>query len=236
MAEKIIGVIGGMGPAATVELFDRIVKNTNARSDKEHVNMIIINDPQIPDRTEYILGRGESPIPRIIMNLKKLYRAGADTAVIPCMTAHSFISVLQNESPIPIINAIDIIEEYLNELNPPVERVGLLATTGTVRSKIFQENISKEIFVPEMNEQEILMNVIYGKNGIKAGNTSPEILDTINKIIESLSSKRIQAIIAGCTELSLVMNEFNISLPLVDPILLLAKHVVKLGSPLYVSL
>src|SRR5690625_5272269 len=105
---KIVGILGGMGPAATSELFEKIINNTKATIDQEHVSTIIINDPMIPDRTEYILGKGTSPIPRLVKNIKKLSEIGADVIVIPCMTAHTFISELQSYSPVPIINAIHL--------------------------------------------------------------------------------------------------------------------------------
>lgn len=230
MPQKVIGILGGMGPAATGELFNRIVNNTVAKTDQEHVNMIIINDPQIPDRTNYILGKGESPLPRMINNIKKLYYAGAEVVIIPCMTAHSFLEELQKESPVPIVNAIELVESYFKSFYPSISKIGLLATAGSVKSGVYNKYISKEIIVPDEDNQGKLMNTIYSENGIKAGNTSKETTDEIITIINTLKEKNIEAVIAGCTELSLVLDDNNVRLPVIDPVLLLAKKAVELGN------
>ncbi|UTR11803.1 amino acid racemase [Evansella sp. LMS18] len=230
MSQKVIGILGGMGPAATGELFNRIVNNTVAKTDQEHVNMVVINDPQIPDRTKYILGHGPSPIPRLLNNIKKLYYAGAEVVIMPCMTAHSFIDELNNESPIPIVNAVKLLDQHLDSNFPKTEKIGLLATTGSVRSEVYSRFISKNIIVPDYMDQERLMETIYGENGIKAGNVSPEKTNEILRIIDRLREKGIQSVIAGCTELSLVLDENTVNLPILDPVMLLAKEAVRIGN------
>lgn len=224
--QQTIGILGGMGPEATSELFNRIIRKTPVKRDQDHINIVIINDPKIPDRTEYILGHGENPIPKLIENLNKLKISGADIALIPCMTAHSFFSELQKKSPIPIVNAIELVESYLSNM-PNIERVGLLATRGTYKSRVFQKYLTKEVVVPMEDDQKFLMEIIYGPNGIKAGNTSREQLNKIKKIIERLDG--IQAVIAGCTELSLIMNGKYMKLPVIDPLSILAEHAIDLG-------
>lgn len=227
---KTIGVLGGMGPAATVELFSRIVTNTNAKSDDEHAKIVIINDPTIPDRTRYILGKGENPIPKLKQNLVKLANAGADVAVIPCMTAHTFISELEYDSPIPIINAIKLVEDCLSSEKLNIKNVGLLATSGSIKARVFQNQLTKKIIVPNHENQKLLMDIIYGKDGIKAGFINSEIIDRINNIIDDLKKDGAQAIIAGCTEIGLVMNNDNAKVPIIDPISLLAEEAIKIGT------
>lgn len=230
MTQEIIGILGGMGPAATVNLFQKIINSTDAEVDQQHVELTIINDPHIPDRTKYILGKGENPIPRMIKNLNRLENAGATVAMIPCMTAHTFIDDLQNNISIPIINGIELIRLYL-EKNPHINKVGLLATTGSIRSNVYKKYINNEIILPDDSDQKQLMQIIYGENGIKAGNTGESIIFELQTIVNKLrKEKNIHAIIAGCTELGLVMNNDNMSIPVIDPLLLLAKKAVELGS------
>lgn len=229
MQQKVIGILGGMGPAATLELFTRIIDNTTAEVDQEHINMVIINDPQIPDRSNFILEDGPNPIPRLVENLKKLAYAGAEVAVIPCMTAHSFLKELRYNSPIPIINAISVLDEYIHSAYPGLKKVGLLATNGSVESRVFLEYLSKEVVTPDNMNQIEVMDIIYGKDGIKAGNISKEVVDRLKKVTNQLLiEEEIEAIIAGCTELSLVMSEDNMDIPVLDPITLLAKRVVEI--------
>lgn len=223
-ANKTIGIVGGMGPEATSELFSRIISKTSATCDQDHIKVSIINDPQIPDRTEYILGQGESPIPRIVENLHKLAKTGADIAMIPCMTAHSFISELQKQSPLPIINAIKLVEDHLTN-NPSISRIGLLATKGSYESNVFQKYISKEIVLPNKSNRDKLMNIIYGVDGIKSKGAIPDHLMNIKEIIQEFID--VQAVIAGCTELGLVMREETVGIPVIDPITLLAEFAVE---------
>ncbi|WP_280770564.1 aspartate/glutamate racemase family protein [Salipaludibacillus daqingensis] len=230
LQNKTIGILGGMGPAATVELFSRIVNNTVATSDQEHVNMVIINDPQIPDRSKYILEKGESPLPKLKDNLIKLYNAGADVAIIPCMTAHSFITELQYHSPIPIINAIELVEKHIKETFPFIEKVGLLATTGSVKSGVYQKYLTKTIYTLDEHEQNKLMGAIYDKDGIKGGNISDESASRVLNVLETLKDRDVDAVIAGCTELGLVLNDENAKIPVIDPIFLLAKEAVRIGN------
>lgn len=228
--QKTIGILGGMGPAATVELFSRIVNNTKAKSDHDHAKVVIINDPSVPDRTRFILGEGESPVPQLKENLMRLAKAGADIAIIPCMTAHSFISELNSNSPIPIINAIELIEKYLAKKDFNIQKVGLLATTGSIKSGVFQNHLTKQVIIPNNKNQNMLMDIIYGKEGIKAGFINSKIIERINHIIDSLKHEGAQAVIAGCTEIGLVMNNQNSNLPVIDPISLLAEKAIELGT------
>lgn len=227
---KTIGVLGGMGPAATVELFSRVVNNTTANNDSDHVKLIIINDPTIPDRTKYILGNGVSPIPLLKKNLNKLAYLEVDAVIIPCMTAHAFIPQLQQNYPIPIVNGIELIEEYLNNNEPNIEEIGLLATNGSIRSGVYQKYISRKIITPNDKNQEKLMDIIYGEKGIKAGNINDDVLNRLKYIIDDLKDNGAQAIIAGCTELGLVLTEDKINELIIDPITLLAKKAIEIGS------
>lgn len=227
---KVIGILGGMGPAATVELFSRIVNNTNATKDEDHVKLVIINDPSIPDRTEYILGNGQNPVPKLKENLNLLINSKVDAVIIPCMTAHAFITELQEESSIPIINGIKLVEEYLNSLDIAINRVGLLATTGSVKSKAYNNYLSREIITPSDENQNKLMDIIYGEKGIKAGFINTQILNELLEIIYSLKEKGAQAFIAGCTELGLVLNNENTDELIIDPVDLLALKAIELGT------
>src|SRR5690625_4403705 len=223
---KTIGILGGMGPAATVELFSRIVKKTPAKVDSEHVKLIIINDPTIPDRTNYILEKDDSPIPKLLENLNRLHLSGAELAVMPCMTAHAFIDELQSKSPIPIINAIELVEGYLR-LHPDIQKVGLLATTGSVVSGAYQKYITKNLIIPDEERQQDVMHVIYK---IKAGDYGEEINKCTDEVVSELVEKGAQAVIAGCTELGIIMNENRLKIKVIDPINLLVEEVVKYGQ------
>ncbi len=234
MNRKVIGILGGMGPEATHEIFGRIIKYTNANVDKDHIRLIIDNNPKIPDRTEAIINGGLSPLEELISTARNLQRAGASYIIIPCMTAHYFIEDIQGAIGIPIINALLETKKYLNSHYPQMENIGLLATSGTVKTNLFQRHIvNRKILVPgPLLQRNEVMDVIYGKDGIKAGNTSSIVVDRLTNVVSTLKERGAQGIISGCTEISLVMPKKILGLPLIDPMDILAKEAVRLAEAL----
>ena len=232
MKEKIVGILGGMGPEATCEMFRRIIKLTGAKSDSEHLRIIIDNNPKIPDRTKAILHNGHSPVEEMVSTAKNLVGAGADFIIIPCMTAHRFISEVQSFVNVPILDAIELTKQYIEEKYKNVNRIGLLATSGTVYAGLFQKYlVENKIIVPNSALQDEVMDIIYGNNGIKFGNTSQEIVDRLKKVVLELTeAEGVEAIIAGCTEVGFVLKQSDIDLPLIDPLTVLASESVKLAK------
>jgi len=230
--KKTIGILGGMGPEATVHLFDLIVKKPRAKKDGDHITMIILNNPEIPDRTAAIIGTGESPLPLLIKTAQDLERAGAHFLVMPCVTAHHYYPEIIKKINIPFIH---MIRETLNHITtnlPELSKFGLLATTGTLEIQLFQqelENKKPQILIPDSEQQKKVMHAIYGKNGIKAGfKDSPrEILSLVSRQLEK---KGAQAIIAGCTEVALVIEEIGINLQKINPLQILASASIKMAG------
>ena len=118
--EKSVGVLGGMGPEATLICFKRIIKNTPAGKDQDHIRVIIDSNPKVPDRTESMLENGPSPVPLMISGCRALERAGADFIVIPCVTAHFFIDELRAETDLPILSILDAFSEAVERTNPEI--------------------------------------------------------------------------------------------------------------------
>lgn len=230
MKEKIIGILGGMGPEATCEIFRRIIKSTKVESDRDHIRVIIDSNSKIPDRTKAILGEGDSPVEEMVATAKNLQASGADFIIIPCMTAHFFIKEIQREVKIPVIDGLKETNQYIEKKYPHIKNIGLLATTGTIATRLFQNAlIDKKVIVPqERLQEEMVMETIYGINGIKAGNTSREVVKRLQDVVEILKGQGAEAIIAGCTEVGLVMSQKDISIPLIDPLTVLAEVAVSL--------
>ncbi|HHI01312.1 MAG TPA: amino acid racemase [Thermococcus litoralis] len=224
--EKVIGILGGMGPLATVDLFRRIVLKTPAKKDQDHPRIIIYNNPKIPDRTAYILGKGENPLPELIDSAKKLEEWGADFIIMPCNTAHYFAEEIQKAIKIPLINMIEETASYVASLG--MKRVGILATMGTIVSGIYQKALEKRGIkgvVPSVEDQEKVMKGIY--EGVKAGDIElgRKLLLEVAKKLE----KEAEGIIAGCTEVSIALKQENLNVPLVDPMDILAQKAVKMA-------
>ena len=227
MPEKIIGILGGMGPEATIDLFYKIIKSTPAEKDQEHLRVIIDNNPKIPDRTTAILGKGEDPLPALQETARNLEKAGADFIIIPCNTAHYYISQIQESVNIPILNMIEETAKETQQRTPQIKKIGLLASMGTYKMEIYHQHFKKfniEVISPEEKDKEEVMKVIYA---VKAGDLSEKVKKNIIQIAQKLIDKGAEAIIAGCTEIPLILKEGDVPVPLIDPTQVLAKMAIK---------
>lgn len=225
MSNKIIGIIGGMGPLATVDLFKKIVANTKADTDQEHIKILIDNNTNIPDRTEAIVNDGKSPVPQLTRSAVTLWAMGAQILVMPCNTAHYFLSEVQKNVDIPILNMIEITGKHL--LKNGIKTVGLLATEGTINSRIYQNVFLKmgiNIIEPDKEEQSVITDLIY--NGVKAGNRDYDITDA-KVVMRNILERGAETLILGCTELPVAMDMYHIDFDVCDPTLELAREAIK---------
>jgi aspartate racemase len=196
---KTIGILGGMGPAATVEFFKRLVAATPAAIDQAHVRILIDNNPQVPDRTDAIFGNGPAPGPVLAQMARGLAASGANFLTMPCNTGHVFQDAIREAVDIPFI---DMIEETVRVLT--VRKVGLLATTGTVRTGLYREACELrdiELITPDDEDQELVMDII---RRVKAGGSGSSVRKHAAAIISRLADRGAEAVIAGCTEISLI--------------------------------
>jgi len=227
MPEKIIGILGGMGPEATIDLFYKIIKLTPVEKDQDHLRIIIDNNPKIPDRTAAILGKGEDPLPALQKTAKNLEKAGADFIIIPCNTAHYFLSSIQESVKIPILDMIKETAQETQKKVPHIKKVGLLATTAIYQSKLYHQafkDFQIEVIIPNAQEQQEVMKVI---RNIKAGNLSEEVKKSILKIAQKLIKRGVKAVITGCTEIPLILKEGDVSVPIIEPTQIVARIAVK---------
>ncbi|MEN1759013.1 aspartate/glutamate racemase family protein [Anoxynatronum sibiricum] len=229
--EKIIGILGGMGPEATWDLFGRITRATPAEKDSQHLHVIVDSNPKIPDRTKAILGEGPSPVDAMIATGKNLERAGADLILIPCMTAHYFIEQVQLSLTIPVVNGFHLMQRYLENQGIAYSKVAVIATTGSLQSKIYPHYLGADrLICPDENvQQHEVMDLIYGPSGIKAGYVSGPVITRLNRLIARFETLGADAVIAGCTEIGLVLKGHPMPLPVIDPLDLMAQEAVQLA-------
>lgn len=227
LVEKIIGILGGMGPEATADLYLKIIRATKVEKDQDHFRIIIDSNPKIPDRTPAIVGDGENPLPLMVETGKNLQRAGVDFIIMPCNTAHHFFDQLQSEFNIPILHMIKLTASYTGKNYPKVKKAGLLATDGTLASMLYEKNFAVEgidIIIPNLSSQKAVMEAIY--NDIKLGAlNSGEI--KLHNIAKELVDMGAEIIICGCTEVSLVLHDGDLNVPVIDPMFVLALSSVK---------
>ncbi|MBS5492936.1 MAG: aspartate/glutamate racemase family protein [Sutterella wadsworthensis] len=235
-----VGLIGGLGPAATVDLYDKIVKATPAKNDQEHFKLVVEQNPQIPDRTACLLKGGDDPTLAMYGCARRLQADGCDAVIIPCNTAHAFIPYLERHLGIPFINMqIATIEEIKAKFGDAA-RIGLLATSGTVQTGIYAEKakaLGLPMFVPDEEHQERVMAAIYGPVGAKAGFTTGQCRDDLVSAAEYLvKTYDCNCLILGCTELPLILDECDDfpcggkTVSLIDPTSALARKVARVAQ------
>lgn len=210
MKEITLGVLGGLGPLATVYFTDMVVKLTDAGCDQEHISMVILNHPSIPDRTDYILDNSKpDPLPVMIADAKRLEGAGSDFIVIPCNTAHYFYDRIQDNINIPMLNIIDETVEYAKKTVPNLKTLGILATKGTLSAGSYQRACKKRgvgCLTPNEEDSRLLMHIIY--DGVKAGNEVG--FGEFESLIDRMRNAGCEAVVLGCTELSVVHWDYKI--------------------------
>jgi aspartate racemase len=242
MAEKVIGLLGGMGPEATLNCFGKIIQNTPADQDQQHLRVIIDSNPKVPDRTPAIIGDGESPVPVIIKGCQALERAGADFIIIPCVSAHFFLNEIQPQSPLPILSIIDATAETIVKDYPDINVVGMMAATGTVKGEKFQTRLAEDgitTVVPDERNQSKIMAAIYDIKNTQSKRSRADITTALIAAAEGLISKKpggAQGIIAGCTEIPLAMHQKHLSVPYFDALTILARAAIRKAGLMPVAL
>ncbi|WP_264214254.1 aspartate/glutamate racemase family protein [Leisingera thetidis] len=230
-----VGVVGGVGPAATVDFLSKLVAGTDARRDQDHLKVLVEQNPQIPDRTENLLGGGTDPSIALYSTCKKLERGGADIIAIPCNTAHAYLDRIQRHLDIPIVSILTVTADHIRAAFPAVRKVGILATSGTIQSGLYQEALEAAGLlpvVPDEAHQALVMEAIYGPQGVKAGRISGLCREQIVKAIEHLKAAGAEAAILGCTELPLIAPEPGSAAigQLIDPTQVLAAKCASLAQ------
>lgn len=225
--DKILGIIGGMGPLATVDLFEKIVLLTDAKTDQEHLQILIDNNTRIPDRTNYILhNTGEDPAVELIESALKLQSIGADYLVMPCNTAHNFYDEIVEAIDIPFLNMIEETGKYILEKYPKVKDIGLLSTEGTIKAKVYDDifkGYGLNIIKPSEKNQKHITDLIYNiKQGVSHNN-----LDGFYEATEEIKSQGVDLFILGCTELSVAHHMYNLQGNYVDPLVAIAISAIK---------
>ena len=226
--KKTLGILGGMGPAATADLYAKIVAMTEASSDREHIRTIIDSNVNIPDRTAAILMGGENPLEEMEAALDNLVCAGAEVIIIPCNTAHYFLPALKEYAETEYatdriadntkkhercdaggLTFISMIEETAKacaKRNP--QRAAILATKGTLESGLYQRALDAqgvEYIVPDEDGKGILMHVIY--QGVKAGADPSTYLPGFRELLDRLAEQGADYFMLACTELPIAFAQ-----------------------------
>ena len=222
---KTVGVLGGMGPDATVDFMSKVIAATPAEKDQDHLRMLVDSNPHVPNRQEALLRGGEDPGPALAAMAKGLQDAGADFLVMPCNTAHAFSDAIIEAVDIPLVSIIEVSVDAC----AGAAAVGVLATDGCIASRVFQEAFASRAQVailPDEGELRELMRLIAR---IKAGDQGTDVSAGMRSLADALVARGAQTIIAGCTEIPLVLKPEVLDVPLVSSTDVLAAATVAIA-------
>ncbi|CAA9587085.1 MAG: Aspartate racemase [uncultured Thermomicrobiales bacterium] len=226
---RIVGILGGMGPLATADLYRKIVLATPARCDQEHLHIVIEADPSVPDRSAFLQGHGPDPFPALTRGAARLAAAGADFIAIPCNTAHAFLPQLRTRVATPFLDMIAETAARVSADYPRVRRVGILATAGTIGTGLYHAALRDrglEPLHPDAAGQALVGAAIAA---IKAGDTGAAVGGRLVEASRALIADGAEVLLAACTELPLVLTPAMLTVPLLDPTQILAEAAVREG-------
>lgn len=233
-----IGIVGGVGPAATVDFMQKIITNTVAARDQDHLPLLVEHNPAIPDRTANLTGGGADPTVALFAACRRLEARGAGLIAIPCNTAHAYVARLAPQLRIPIVHMLQETVAHIASHHGALRRVGLLATSGTLASRVYHHaarDAAFELIEPDAAHQALVMEAIYGSHGVKAGYTSGPCRTDLERALTHLVERGASLVILGCTELPLLLSEGTdvevggTRIVLLDPTALLARRCVALA-------
>jgi aspartate racemase len=217
---KSLGVIGGLGPMASAYFLELVIQMTDAKTDQDHLDVILFDRPAVPDRTAYILGKSQdSPLPSMMATARTLESLGVANIAVTCITSHHFFKELAAAVKIPLLNIVRETAGYLKARG--IRRAGILATSGTVTTRLFQDALEEAGLaweVPSPKGQAQVMDLIY--NQVKAG--KPADLEEFGAVSQELRDKGCESLILGCTELSLIKRDHPIGPGYLDALEVLA--------------
>lgn len=210
-----VGVIGGLGPAATLDFFAKILARTDARTDQEHLHLIIDNNPHVPNRNEAIAGTGPSPGPALAASAVSLERSGADFIVMVCNTAHAWQADIEAAITVPFLSLIDETADAVTERGN-LSAVGVLATSGCLGAELYQGAFtSRGVRCLTLSADGLseFMSLVYA---IKAGDVGAGSRSRMRALALALREQGAEVLVAACTEIPLVLDADDLDFPMVS--------------------
>lgn len=214
-----------MGPLATVDLYQKIIEETPAERDQDHLHVIIESNPAVPDRSAALLDGGEDPTPLLREGARRLEGAGADFIIVPCNTAHAFLPWVASELSIPLISMIDETAKAIARLLPG-SVVGILATGGTISARLYQDAFAAAGLGSVVPDAAGQARVSIAIGAVKSGHFGTAQTEPLQITTAELVDLGAQSVIVACTELPLILTQADIAVPLFDPTRILARAAV----------
>ena len=226
---KTAGVMGGMGPDATIDFMVKVIAMTDSSRDQDHIHMIVDHDPTVPNRRDAIESGHDDVSDRLTEMAKRLERAGADFLVMVCNTAHVFIEGVRAGTGIPFISIVDESAREVDRIAPTATCVGIMATDGCLDTRMYQDAIEasgRKALVPDPEGRAELMRLI---NAIKAGDQGADVARDMEAVARALVDRGADVVIGGCTEIPIVFEGDGFAVPVISSTNVLAARTLALG-------
>ena len=231
-ASRTIGVLGGMGPAATLDFLAKLQRATPAVTDQDHIHVLVDLNPQVPDRNAALAGTGPSPAFVLARMAAGLEEAGADGLVMVCNSAHAFAPDIRAALQwAPLLSLIEETVAAVRRDHPALRRVGLLAAAACLDARLYQDAFAAarlEVIAPEGELRTRFMALLYR---LKAGDLGEESRAEMRAIADGLVAQGAELIVSGCTEVPLVLSQTDIDIPLVDSTEVLVAAALAFAKP-----
>ena len=225
-----IGVLGGMGPEATVDFMARVIALTRAECDQDHVRMIVEHNPKVPNRQSAIAS-GETAVGRILADMaRRLETAGADFLVMPCNSAHAFADALRAATSIPFVSIIEETVAEVGRVLPAARRVGVLQTDGLQQAGLYETALAGAGYIPVSLPEAELGRLMHLIHRIKAGDKRHDVGCGVAASAEALAVAGAEIVLAACTEIPLVLQPADVRVPLLATTDVLARRAVDLAT------
>ena len=225
--EKVAGIIGGMGPEATVDFMRRVIAKTPAQDDKDHLHLLVDNNPKIPSRIAAIIEEtGEDPAPMLCKMAKGLEAQGADFLVIPCNTAHYYLEKIARSVRIPVLDMVELSAKKLLAADPRPRRVGMLASPAVRMVGLYDKRFGQAGLVPVYPDRQHESELLAIIKAVKAGQLNSEHRRSYAGIASSIGESGADAFMIACTELSVIGPPDGIAAPVLDTLDVLAEATI----------
>ena len=229
MTDKVLGVLGGMGPLASAHFMLRLTLLTPASTDQEHIPAVLWSDPRVPDRGAAMQPGGADPLPWLLRGIAGLKQAGCGAIVIPCNTAHLWYDQMAQAAGIPMPHIVDAAAQDLARIGIVPGTIGLMGTPTTLRTRLYQQRLSGlgwECILPTDEQMARLVSPAIAQ--VKA-NRVAEAYEPLAEVVNALASRGAKAVVLGCTEIPLGIQagpSARLSVPVVDTIDALARAAI----------
>jgi aspartate racemase len=224
---RVVGILGGMGPEATVDLMRRVIAATPARDDLDHIHLLVDNNPKVPSRIAALIeGTGSDPAPTIIEMAKRLEVGGADVLAIACNTAHAYADRVRSATSIPLLDMVDLTTRQTSRMTLKHGRVGILASSAVVKLGLYHRGLSAHGSLVTPADQDGLMDII---RAVKRGDSGPRNRERFANIAHDLMRDSVDVLLIACTELSVLADSVDQAVPTLDALEILAREIIAFG-------